>query len=154
MDPLKFYKAIYRIEIVGITLILTHPIFLLFGRVLLDFPNPFDIIIPNFSSSFYIFLAYGCIAFWMIFVAGILMINRNSVKLNKYWKYVYILIYPAFFFSLIHGYFTGSSVSDTLILYSMYLIYLIVVGSIIYKIIELMMRYRNKFLDRIRVKGK
>ena len=42
MDPLKFYKAIYRIEIVGITLILTHPIFLLFGRVLLDFPNPFD----------------------------------------------------------------------------------------------------------------
>ena len=148
MDPVKFNKALHIIEIYGLTLIFLHPILLVAGRYLMKSLNPFDIIIPNFSGEFYVFIAFGCAAFWMMFIAGIIYLNRNKVSLNKYWKYFHFLIYPAFFLSMTHAHMIGTSSSYPPIDATYQILCVVVVFSMLVKTLEILLKIRSKALKK------
>jgi hypothetical protein len=148
MDPLRLHRSIMIVEVLGITWIIHHPLALVLGRYLLGYLNPLEILIPNFSSNFYLFVAQGCVAFWMIFIAGMVYLNRNSVRFNKLWSYVHVLLYPAFFLSLFHGYAIGSSMLNPVISGFILLIYYTVILSMIYKMIDIMVLKRRELLRK------
>ena len=153
MEPIKFYNAILIIEILGLTLIFSHPLFLVWGRVLMGYMNPFEILIPKFTNAFYINIAFGCVAFWYMFVAGIILLRRNTVKLNRNWKpFYHFLMYFALFLSLTHAHNTGTSASLPTIDIMYNIIYLFISFSIIYKITEIMLRLRKKLLEKLKHK--
>jgi hypothetical protein len=152
MDPVKFDRAIRIIEVCGLTLIFLHPTILVAGRYISGAPNPGDIIIPNFSTAFYVFIASGCIAFWMIFIAGVIFLNRNMVRINKHWKYSIYLLYPAFYLSLNHSHAIGTSASYPLIDMEYHFLFYLVSFSIIVNIIHVLLTARSKHLRELREK--
>jgi len=149
-DPVRLYRAILILEVIALTMIFLHPIMLVLGNWLADVMEPFLILIPNLSTRFHIYVAHGCVAFLMLFVSGIVLMNRNSVRLNRHWKYIHVLIYPAFLLSLMHAHAIGSDASEPLVAYSLNLLYYAVAVAITYRLIELLLNARKRQLRMYR----
>jgi len=117
-----YLKIHHFFSIAGFLLISLHPVIML-----IDFGTA-RILIPDFRSWNSFFTNGGRLALYIIYFATIAALLRKRIV--RYWRYLHVLIYPAFILGAVHGLRQGSDLNNAVL--SIMFIIMIVTVSIIF----------------------